>query len=221
MASKSAFYDFILPFVNGADLPFVNFAIARIVRTIADQTGLMKQFFTFPVLPAVSVYDLALPTDTELSSIFLVRFFVDNTNVRLYPVNSNIAEYMSTMPPAAPTSWQQLKPDQIQLFPVPNEAGEVRLDVLLRPVFSIEGEVPDIFLDYREMVADGVLSMMLATPNKPWSDPKAADNLYKNFAKSVLALRVYLRSGGMPNNSTMKGVSTFGEQSARYVGVSQ
>jgi hypothetical protein len=215
---KSDFYDFILPFVPGVEESLVNFAIMRAVREAAEKSGIIRQVIDIPVIPLQSTYDVPLPADMELAWAFLVRWYVDNTNVRIYPINDNIAEYMSTMQPAAPTAWRQVLPDQITLYPVPNEAGVIRITAMLKPIFALNSPVPDLFYDYREMIADGALALLYGAPGKPWTSKEASDAAYKNFAKQVLALRVLTRSGGMPNNSTMKGVATFGEQSATYAG---
>lgn len=218
---KSTFYDFILPFVPSVEESLVNFAIMRAVREAAEKSGIIRDVIDIPVVPLQQTYDVPLPVGMELSSLFLVRWYVDNTNVRIYPINDNIAEYMSTMQPAAPTAWRQVLPDQITVYPVPNETGVLRLTCLLKPVFDLSGTVPDLFYDYREMIADGALALLYGAPGKPWTSKEASDMAYKNFAKQVLALRVLTRSGGMPNNATMKSASTFGEQSASYAGGTQ
>jgi hypothetical protein len=208
---KSDFYDYIMPFVPGVETPMVNFAIMRAVQIAAEQSGVLREAIDVPVLPAVSTYPL-IPTDPtlEVSSVFLVRWFVDGTNIRIYPITDNVAEWMTTLPPSNPTAWQFILPNQITLSPVPNEAGFVRVQALLKPIFTIPGDVSDVWRDHMPMIANGALALLYAAPGKPWSSDKAAAQAYQSFAKSVLALRVSTRSGGMPNNATMTGVSMFG-----------
>lgn len=207
---KTDFWDFIMPMVPGVEDTMVNYAIMRAVRTAAEQSGVMREVIDVPVIPGVSTYTLPLPPDTELASIFLVRWYVDGTNVRIYPINDNVEEFMTTLPPSNPTAWRSVLPDQLTVYPVPNEAGMLRVQALLLPKFTIDGPVPDLFFHHREMIANGALALLYAAPGKPWSSEKAAAAAYQAFAKAVLALRVQVRSGGMPNNATMTPVSMFG-----------
>lgn len=209
---KSEFYDYILPMVPGVDTPLVNFAIMRACKTLAEQSGLLRDVTFLPVVPLTDVYAIPLtdPLTTEVSSVFICRYFVNGTNVKLYPVTTQAAEWMTTMPPSPPTSWRFDEIASIQLYPTPSEVAEVRIETLLQPVFTIEGPVSDKFKDFKTQIADGALAFLFAMPGKPWTSEKASKMTYESFARSVLALRASLRSGGMPNNATLKSVSFTG-----------
>ena len=62
-----------------------------------------------------------------------------------------------------------------------------------------------LFVDYREIIADGVIASLKILGNKPWFDPEGAVIYNRRYVNAVQGIRAKLRDANQPNVSTMRG----------------
>lgn len=106
-----------------------------------------------------------------------------------------------------PNSWYSPSARVVHLYPTPDAEYEVVVDVVCAlTMFPHNPVMPEfLFVDYREVIADGVVASLKMLGNKPWFDPEGAAIFGRRFASAVNGLRAKLRDGNQPNASVMRG----------------
>lgn len=206
----SDIYDFVLPFVPVVDTPLVDNAIVRAVRIIASQTGIHRSVITSATVIGQTDYTLTPPTGYEIDSVIQARLYPTSDpsgkGVKLYPIPDSVLNDMLTFDPALPTSWRYIGGGAFSLYPTPDSAETFKVTAILRPELDVAADLDQVYYQYRELIADGVMAFLFAMPAKPWSNEKQSAQSYARFGQGVLALRARVRAGGQVNNGTLKSV---------------
>ncbi len=108
---------------------------------------------------------------------------------------------------AKPKSWYSPSARVVHLYPTPDAAYTVVVDVVCALTMTNSNPVmPEfLFVDYREIIADGVVASLKALGNKPWFDPEGASQYARRYANAVQGIRGKLRDANQPNISTARG----------------
>lgn len=204
MAGFNELYDFILPYLPGAEPGIVDFHIRRTLREFFKRTTVWRETFEFDTVDATSTYSLQ-PTTGVVASV--LRVDIDNRYAP--PVPEEKRDPRAN--PGVPHGWYGLLPQVITLYPTPSRVVPVRVEAAITlPVAGGDLTYPDaVHAEHAEAIAAGVVGAMMAMPGKPWSQRDAALTYSRIFGSAVRDVRGKLRDGGMPNQSTFTG-PTFG-----------
>lgn len=108
---------------------------------------------------------------------------------------------------ARPKGWYSPSARVVHLYPTPDAAYTVVVDVVCALTMTPTNPVlPEfLFVDYREIIADGVIASLKILGNKPWFDPEGAALYNRRYVNAVQGIRAKLRDANQPNVSTMRG----------------
>lgn len=106
-----------------------------------------------------------------------------------------------------PRAWYSPSARVVHLYPTPAAVHNVVVDVVcaLTMTPTVPAMPEFLFVDYREIIADGVIASLKALGNKPWYDPEGASQYARRYANAVQGIRGKLRDGNQPNVSTARG----------------
>lgn len=106
-----------------------------------------------------------------------------------------------------PGAWYSPSARVVHLYPTPDAAYEVVVDVVCALTMTPTNPVmPEfLFVDYREIIADGVIASLKVLGNKPWYDPEGATLYARRYATATQGIRAKLRDANQPNVSTARG----------------
>lgn len=199
MASFDDLYDFVLPYLPGAEPGVVDLHINRALREFLTRTTVWREVFEFTTAAAASTYQLE-PTQGRVSSILSVE--IDGTPARVLP-----EERRGNPAPGRATHWYGLVPSLLNLYPTPAGEQAVRVEAALTlPLDGSVREFPtEVFQEHGESLAAGAIASMMQMPGKPWSQRDAAVTYGRAFGSAIRDTRAKLRDGGQPNQSTFRG----------------
>lgn len=108
---------------------------------------------------------------------------------------------------ARPKGWYSPSARVVHLYPTPDAVYTVIVDVVCALTMTPTNPVlPEfLFVDYREIIADGVIASLKILGNKPWFDPEGATLYNRRYVNTVQGIRAKLRDANQPNISTMRG----------------
>lgn len=108
---------------------------------------------------------------------------------------------------ARPKGWYSPSARVVHLYPTPDAAYTIVVDVVCALTMTPTNPVmPEfLFVDYREIIADGVIASLKILGNKPWFDPEGAVIYNRRYVNAVQGIRAKLRDANQPNVSTMRG----------------
>lgn len=198
----SDLYDFVLPYLPGAEIPLVDASIRKAARDFLRRTTLKREEFAFPTVPGVSQYQLN-GLSGQVSSVMWVR---EEGQEGLLPVATEDYRRQN----GRRTAWWSPTPTVLALYPTPEKVVEMRLEAAVTLPLDAT-DLPDNLLDtYAEVLASGVLSMMYAMPGKPWTSRDAAVVAGRAYSQEIKTIRGRLRDGGQSNQSTFSPTFKFG-----------
>lgn len=213
----SELYDLILPYVPAVELPLVDYHIRRVTREFTRRTTLWRRRVTISTAPGVSDYVIApydaaedaaepeeIPEVCDPYSIISVT--LAGRGIPPRPEEAR-APYGARPANAKPNSWYSPSARVLHLYPTPDAVYEVVVDVVCAlTMFPSNPVLPEfLFVDYREIIADGVVSSLKQLANKPWFDPEGAGVWGRRYANSVQGIRAKLRDANQPNRGVMRG----------------
>lgn len=204
MKAFNDLYDFILPYLPGAEQGIVDLHIRRTLREFFARTTVWRETFVFNTVGGVAAYRLQ-PSIGTVASVLTVE--IDGKPTTAIP------EDMRTNPaPGAAERWYSLIPETFVLYPSPSGVQAIRVDAAITlPVDGSLREFPDdVYNAHAESIAAGVISSMMAMPGKPWSQRESSLLYSRVFGSAVRDLRGKLRDGGQPNQSTFTSPRRFG-----------
>lgn len=203
MATFDQLYDFVLPYLPGAETGIVDFHIRRTLREFFRRTTVWRETFEFDTALAgetyADTYQLT-PSNGQVSSVLQV--YLDGQ--QLGPVAEARRDPLAS--PRKPAGWHALVPHVLTLYPAPDAEYPVKVTAAITLPIGDVNEFPDSVLQaYAEPIAAGVIGAMLLMPGKPWSQSKAAPEYNRVFGGAVREIRGRLRDGGQPSHSTFIG----------------
>lgn len=196
MAKFKDLYDHVLPTIRGADLPLVDYHIRRVLRDFLKKTTTWRE--VIPVILAPGLTDYRISPASGSGQVGGVLSVVDpSTNRSLVGLTEGNRRLIST-DPGDPAGWYQLYPGIIT-FDRPPE-NPTTLDVSTYKVITLDPSddyfPDDVYDNYADYIANGVMAQFQAMPAKPWSDPTMATVNNTLYKKAMYALRARIRAGG-------------------------
>lgn len=193
-------YDFILPYLPGAEPGIVDLHIRRALREFLTRTTVWREVFEFNTVADTPTYQLQ-PTLGKVGSVLGVT--IDGV-----PVTS-IPEHLrsSVMPAGVAQRWYGLLPEVISFYPVPAGVQAIKVEAAITlPVDGSLRQFPaEVYNEHAEAIAAGVIASMMQMPGKPWTQRDAALTYGRAFGSAIRDTRGKLRDGGQPNQSTFTG----------------
>lgn len=156
----------------------------------------------------VEVASVPPPTSSaELCDPYsIISVVMDGRELRAVPEDQRVP-FGARPLSGTPRAWYSPSARVVHLYPTPDAAHELVVDVVcaltMTPTLPVMPEF--LFVDYREIIADGVIASLKMLANKPWYDPEGATIFARRYAFSVQGLRAKLRDGNQPNISTARG----------------
>lgn len=170
MIELDAFMPSILPYAPGCPEPTAYAAIIQAAQAFCERTRLWRDRDQFNVTPA-SCNVVCAPSGADLFEIESARF--DGCLLEPISISDLDAKHPNwpQMSEGAGRWITQTDPGSVQL--VPTCTGTLTLTTILRPSDSAE-QLPDLFSQYTQVIADGALAEILMLPAQSFSDPSRA-----------------------------------------------
>jgi hypothetical protein len=184
MIDLDVFMPHILPYAPGCPEPTAFSNIIKAAQTFSERTRLWRDRDQFSVTPT-SCNVVCAPSGAELFEIESARF----NGCRLEPIS------LSDLDAKHPT-WRQMSAGEArwitQVEPgsvllVPTCTGTLDLSTILRPTNDAE-QLPDLFSQYTQVIANGALAEILMLPAQSFSDPQSAQFYAMRFDNRISEL---------------------------------
>lgn len=170
MIDLDVFLPRILPYAPGCPEPTAFASIIKAAQTFCERTRLWRDCDKFNVTPT-SCNVVCAPNGAELFEIESARF----NGKKLEPIS--LADLDTKHPTwrqmsAGEAHWiTQISPGSVLL--VPTCTGTLELSTFLRPAEDAD-QLPDLFSQYTQDIADGALADILMLPAQSFSNPQMA-----------------------------------------------
>lgn len=158
----------ILPMVPGCSNPVAVNGIQQAIKEFCIRTSTWRH--TAHIESSETISDLLCqPEGATVIRIEAVRFNGRSLKpISVVELNERIADWRSLAGDTPPGFYTQLEFDTIRLVPL--AAGQVEIDMILRPKDESK-DVPDYILDhFRNTIADGAMSYIYMVPGQSFSD---------------------------------------------------
>jgi hypothetical protein len=181
MIDLDVFMPSILPYAPGCPEPTAFTAIIQAAQAFCERTRLWRDRDQFNVTPT-SCNAVCAPNGAELFEIESARF----NGCDLEPIS--LADLDTKHPTwrqmsAGEARWiTQTEPGSVLL--VPTCTGTLDLSTILRPADNAE-QLPDLFSQYTQVIADGALGDILMLPAQSFSDPSRAQFYSMRFDNRI------------------------------------
>jgi len=155
----------------------------------------------------VEILPAPVAADPEICDPYsIISVTCDGRPIGALPEDAR-APYGARPPAGTPTRWYSPSARVVHLYPTPNAVHTVEVDVVCALTMTNDNPVmPEfLFVDYREIIADGVIASLKVLGNKPWYDPEGASQYARRYANAVQGIRGKLRDANQPNISTARG----------------
>lgn len=189
MTALVDFYRYIKPGCIGAPEPLIDSCLLRAAIEFCERTRMWR------VQASVSVTGddpIAAPVDTAIHKVETARF----AGQALQPIGVTDLDALHptqdwlTLDKGTPRYITQLAPNSLVLVPAPTETGEVTLMLQLKPSQTAE-QLPRFLFDlYQQVLADGALAEILATPGQSYTNPEMAGVYSARFQQKLDALSI-------------------------------
>lgn len=170
MIDLDAFMPRIMPYAPGCAEPTAFASIIKAAQAFCERTRLWRDRDQFNVTPT-SCNVVCAPSGAELFEIESARF----NGFLLEPIAlaDLDAKYPTwrQMSAGSPRWITQTEPGSVLL--VPTGTGTLEISTILRPGDDAE-QLPDLFSQYTQVIADGALGDILMLPAQSFSDPQSA-----------------------------------------------
>ena len=197
------FYRFIKPGCIGAPEPLIDSCLLKAAIEFCERTRMWREVQT---VQSTGNDPILAPADATIIKLEEAR--VDGRRLEPIAVADLSDMYPSqdwmTLDPSDPCYITQLTPNAIMLVPPPADTVDVKLVMQLKPSQSTE-QLPDFLYDlHQQVIADGALAEILATPGQSYTNPDMAGIYSARFQQKLDALSVLSIKGqhGAPVRTT-------------------
>lgn len=202
----STLYDQVLPYLPSAEPAIVDSQIRKVLREFMKRTTIIRQTFAFSSVAPIDVYQL-VPTFGQVSSVLRVYIGTAPDLVQLPVVPE---ESLRPAEDAKPRGWYTMLPHLLTLYPRPDATYDITVEAVVTLKQDDVDFPEELYLQYGEAIACGVLALMYSMPGKPWTQAQAAKESGRLYSGMIKTIRATLRDGGQPNQSTFQGIARFG-----------
>lgn len=164
----------VLPHVQGAPVPQVEHEIKRAAQ----------EFFTRARIWLVTTDDLpleagAVSLDIVLPNASMAVVRVERAWLGTRPLDARLADAMDDAHAddwethtGTPSAVIQFTPGAVRPYPIPTDAGTVRLRVSVRPSDAADGIDDQFVARYQDAFSAGAKARLMLMLGKPWSNPE-------------------------------------------------
>ena len=84
-----------------------------------------------------------------------------------------------------PNAYLQNIPGVVRLYPIPVDAGEVSVNLSVKPSDSASGIPDELYVAFREQIRLGAMARLMLYEDKPWSKPDAGVKAEAEFNAAI------------------------------------
>jgi len=159
---------YVLPHVDGCPVPVVDQAILRAAIRFCAETGVWRYTHaTQAIVEATTAYGFAPPAGTKVERVLAA--WLDGVPLEVKNATDMLGVADWATEAGAPKCLVVLSDSQFRVYPL--GAGDVDMEVTLKPARAATTIDDAVFEAHVEAIADGALEILMAYPRKPWSDP--------------------------------------------------
>jgi hypothetical protein len=174
MKSVAEFMSRLIPLVPACPEPLAEQAITDSAIDFCERTTVLRvDADAFTTVAGTSLYDIDVPSNHLLSRVIYVT--VDG-----YPIHGEVTESLPALDSytGKPTNYYIVRDDSeilLKLFPTPDDAYTVALNLAVRPTVGAAYLADDLYNYWVEAVVAGAAYRVKAIPGQPFSDPVGAE----------------------------------------------
>lgn len=174
----SAFYDYVMPELSGVTSDLVDIYLRRAAIEFCEETSVyVADHDPISIIKGITEYDLEAP-EQETDIVSIKKAWVGDAAID-YVSQDTLNQrptYWPNETAPRPTAFTQQTQTSLILYPKPTESlrNGLHLKVMLRPTLSSTGIVDWMATKYIQEISDGAKAMLMAMPNKPWTQPDGA-----------------------------------------------
>ena len=174
----SAFYDYVLPELSGVTSDLVDIYLRRAAIEFCEETSVyVADHDPISVIKGIAEYDLEAP-EQETDIVSVKKAWVGDAAID-YVSQDTLNQrptYWPNETAPRPTAFTQQTQTSLIVYPKPTESlrNGLHLKVILRPSGASTGVVDWLGNKYIQEITDGTKAMLMAMPNKPWTQPDGA-----------------------------------------------
>lgn len=181
MIDLDVFMPRILPYAPGCPEPTAYANIIKAAQVFCERTRLWRDCDQFNVTPT-SCNVVCAPSGAEVFEFEHSRFDgCDLEPISLGDLNAKHPTWRQ-MSPGGVRWITQVEPGSVLL--VPGGTGTLDLSTFLRPTDDAE-QLPDLFSQYTQVIADGALGEILMLPAQSFTDPSRAQFYSMRFDNRI------------------------------------
>lgn len=174
----SAFYDYVMPELSGANPDIVDIYLRRAAIEFCEETSVYTaDHDPISIIKGIAEYDLE-PPEQETDIVSVKKAWVGDAAIGY--VSQDTLNQRPTYWPGEtaprPVAFTQQTQTSIVVFPKPSESlrNGLKMKVVLRPSLTATQIADWVATKYIQEITDGAKAMLMAMPNKPWTQPDGA-----------------------------------------------
>lgn len=174
----SAFYDYVLPELNGVPTNLVDIYLRRAAIEFCEETTVyVADHDPISLIKGIAEYDLEAP-EPETDIVSVKKAWVEDAGIEYIgqdTLNQRPTYWPGETAPR-PTAFTQQTQTSLIVYPKPTESlrNGLKLKVVLRPTLSANNIADWLGGKYIQEISDGAKAMLMSMPNKPWTQPDGA-----------------------------------------------
>ena len=174
----SGFYDYVMPELPGVSTDIVDIYLRRAAIEFCEETSVyVSDHDPISLIKGIAEYDLEAP-ESETDIVSVKKAWVGDAAIEYVSqdtLNQRPVYWPSESAPR-PTAFTQQTQTSLIAYPKPSESRRngLKLKVVLRPSGASTGVVDWLGGKYIQEITDGAKAMLMAMPNKPWTQPDGA-----------------------------------------------
>lgn len=179
---------YVVPHVPGCPLPIVDNAILRAAIRFCAETGVWRYTHaTVAAVEATVAYPFAPPAGAKVERVLAawldglpltVKNATDMLGVTDWQTLTGTPEYLVV-----------LSDTQFRLYPL--GAGDVDMEVTVKPARSATTIDDSVFEAHVEAIADGALEILMTYPGKAWTNPELAAYHKGKFEEAIADAEIH------------------------------
>lgn len=173
-------------------------ALVRAARQFCVESWYVKRLLFITAVPNVSQYLLPLESNDE-EIIAISYASVVQTNGGLLPMAPQ-AFGNPNQAPQIPRRWAYIVPNKIAVWPLPNLAYPLQIEVIVQPTQNAESIPTEVFKKYQRTVGYGALAWIYGMREETFYDPREAMRCAKAFEAGIGNGKTEALRGSLPGN---------------------
>jgi hypothetical protein len=179
---------YVLPDVANCPMPIVDQAIVRAAIRFCAKTGVWRYTHaTQAVVEATVAYSFAPPAGAKVERVLAAWLDGQPLTVKNATDLLGVADW--TTETGTPKYLVVLSDSQFRVYPL--GAGDVDMEVTLKPARAATTIDDNVFETHVEAIASGALEILLAKPGKPWSKPEHAAHHKGKFEEAIADAEIH------------------------------